>query len=99
MSVEYFENDEPGYADWLSANPRGYVVNFDLSGNAGTRLHRVRCVTLEPGSGGGGLRTVAYAKACARERSELDDWHIEKRGRGLRRLRCSRCEPPSLGLT
>lgn len=99
MAVDYFEDDEAGYARWLRENERGYVVNFDLSGAAGTRLHRAGCRTLEAGAGGGPLRTQSYSKACSRERSELDDWHRERRGVGLREVRCPVCEPPSLGLT
>jgi hypothetical protein len=97
--VEFFRDDDPGYEAWLAANRGGYVVNVDELGSTGTRLHEANCRTLEKGAGGGSLRTSSYPKACSRNPAELDRWHRENYGTGLRALRCKTCDPSALTLS
>ncbi len=95
-----FQDDDPGYREWIAAHPSGYVVNTQrgLGGRDGTRIHKASCFTLGPGSGGGVLQT-AYVKICSRSPAELDHWARSGLGGGLRALRCQHCTPSELGLT
>lgn len=91
MSVIFFRDDEDGYRGWMGEHPRGYVVNIDEQGSTGTRLHKASCWSLERGAGGGSKQTHSYPKACSTDRGELDLWHRERYGVGLRELRCKHC--------
>ena len=99
MAIAKFENDEAGFHEWL-ARGRGYVVNASHTKTdlEGVRLHRADCFTLQPGSGGGELQTVAYFKVCSSDPKELDVWAQGFYGQGLRSLRCQHCNPSELGL-
>lgn len=99
MAVEFFQHDEEGYAAWLAEHARGHVVNVDETGTTGTRIHKASCPTLRVGAGGGKKLTSSYPKACSRDRGELDAWHRERYGCGLRELRCKICEPSNLQLS
>jgi hypothetical protein len=99
MAVEYFRDDEDGYAAWHAGHPRGYIVNVDLGDRTNSRLHKSACFTLSETSNPGENWTESFTKACSASPGELDAWYRERYGLGLRELRCQHCEPSSLGLT
>jgi hypothetical protein len=101
MAAEKFQDDDAGFRDWVARHGTGYVVNVErgLADQAGTRIHRASCFTLQPGSGGGDLQTESYIKICSWNPRELDQWAQAQLGAGLRKLRCRHCNPSELGLT
>ncbi len=80
-----FEDDDPGYRAWLSANPSGYVVNSTKSGGGVyLKLHGASCGTIsgEPASGTTWTRGQ-YRKICSARRGPLDDWARREYGEEL----------------
>lgn len=47
MAVRLFRDDDRGYADWIAANPAGYVLNIQRSLNSReARMHAASCRSL-----------------------------------------------------
>ena len=91
--VREFMLDEDGYARWLAAHPRGFVVNTGRAKPAGYRvLHRASCWTIRPGRKGaapGAFTERDYIKVCAPELDAL------RRAVGPFSGRCSVCDVPA----
>ena len=80
-AVTEFVDDDTGYLSWLEMNPAGFVVNTT---NPYSRkylvIHRARCHTISGQRSRSSAWTVDYAKVCAAERSQLQQWALDKAG-------------------
>ena len=75
MGVELFRDDDQGYAAWLTANARGYVLNIQRSLNSSdARMHSASCWTITGTPPRGNTWTGSYVKACSVSLPELDSW-------------------------
>nr|WP_310773387.1 hypothetical protein [Mycobacterium sp. Z3061] len=70
-----FRDDDAGYLDWLNAHPGGYVINIrrDHSAEA-ARVHRAGCRTISGQNPHRGPWTGRYAKVCATQLADLEQW-------------------------
>jgi hypothetical protein len=94
LSVELFRDDDPGYAAWLAANPRGHVLNIQRALNpSGARMHHASCRTIMVTPPRGRTWTGPYVKACALALSELDAWALAQTKSAI--TRCGTCQPAS----
>ncbi|GAY18742.1 hypothetical protein [Mycobacterium sp. shizuoka-1] len=80
--------DDEGYRAWVSKHRGGYVLNMEKSYNPNyVILHQATCHTINGEPARGDVFVGDYVKACARRRSELEDWTIKNVGTSP-----SRCE-------
>jgi hypothetical protein len=87
--VEWFDDDDEGFREWLYANLGGYVVNAQRGLNPGEPiLHRATCDTITPTPDRS--FTKDYVKLCALRRFELDEW---ARAVDRRLTPCTFCDP------
>ena len=92
MSVELFRDDDRGYAAWLAANARGYVLNIQRSMNpSDARVHEAGCRTITGTPPRGRTWTGPYVKACSPLLTELDTWALSHAGTAI--IRCGICQP------
>lgn len=92
MSVEFFRDDDRGYADWLTANDDGYVLNIQRSMNpSDARIHKADCRTITGTPPRGRTWTGPYVKACSPSLTELDTWALPHGGSQI--TRCRICQP------
>jgi hypothetical protein len=92
VSVELFRDDDRGYADWLAANPQGYVLNIQRDLNpSDARMHRADCGTITGAPPRGRTWTESYIKACALSLPELDAWALAHARSAI--TRCGTCHP------
>ncbi len=69
--METFQDDDPGYREWLWSHLSGYVLNVQRGSNPGEPiLHRATCDTITPTPDQ--EWTVAFVKVCSTDRFELD---------------------------
>lgn len=87
MAVRLFRDDDRGYADWIAANPEGYVLNIQRSLNSrDARMHAASCRSLETSirewESGRGRLAAQWVKLCGHSLNELNAWFAE-RGRDV----------------
>jgi len=99
MSVTELRNDESGYLDWISRNPRGFVVNGRRRFDPGYLvLHRASCTTVRRyptmDQDPGGFTERGYVKICSTSIRELEKYLAPKahRRRAFSK-ECRLCEP------
>lgn len=94
VSVELFRDDDLGYAAWLAANGRGYVVNIQRTLNpSDARVHCAGCRTITGTPPRGTTWTGSYVKACSVSLPDLDAWALAHVRRDI--TRCGTCRPPA----
>lgn len=74
--VIVFSDDDKGYKDWVSANPRGFVLNAPrpIATNQ-LMLHSASCKAIQGVPPDGGTWTCGqYLKVCSDDQSELKKW-------------------------
>jgi hypothetical protein len=77
VSVELFRDNDEGYAAWLTANARGYVLNIQRTLNpSDARLHHASCRTITGTPPRGRTWTGPYIKVCSLSLPELDAWAL-----------------------
>lgn len=92
MSVEFFRDNDRGYAAWLAASTGGYVLNIQRSMNpSDARVHAADCRTITGTPPRGGTWTGSYVKACSPSLTELDAWALSHGGSQI--TRCGICRP------
>jgi hypothetical protein len=92
VGVELFRDDEEGYAAWLAANARGYVLNIQRGLNpSDARMHRADCQTITGTPPRGRTWTGAYVKACSASLPELGAWALARARSAI--SRCGTCQP------
>lgn len=92
MTVDLFHDDDRGYATWLAANPRGYVLNIQGSLNpSDARLHEAVCPTITGTPARGKTWTGPYIKACSLSLPELDACALTHARSAI--TRCGTCRP------
>ncbi|KUI31609.1 hypothetical protein AU196_10660 [Mycobacterium sp. IS-1742] len=99
MAVREFRDDngdrDDDFLAWLAANPGGYVINILRSYSvSGARLHRASCRTINGQNPGGGKWIGQYAKVCAPDPAEIDQWAVDRLGEPI--VRCGICHPKEL---
>ena len=69
-----FGNDDRSYTEWVSKNPRGYVVNtYQMPSPSYLVLHWADCWTISR-TDGGPWTTSDYAKVCGPDIAALEAW-------------------------
>jgi hypothetical protein len=93
-----FRDDDAGYLAWVEAHPNGFVVNaYREPTPAYLKLHRATCGTISRRPARGYYWTGDYAKFCAEDRAELDEWAWQAVGGEL--SPCGLCRPePGRGI-
>jgi hypothetical protein len=92
VSVELFRDDDQGYAAWLAANTRGYVLNIQRSLNSSdARVHEAGCRAITGTPPRGRTWTGSYVKACSPSLPELDAWALARASSAI--ARCGTCRP------
>jgi hypothetical protein len=72
--VVFDAGDEP-YRSWLSANPRGFVLNVARDPKSSyLKLHRPWCGYIAAPRKPGAYTERQYIKICAARREALEDW-------------------------
>lgn len=78
----HFDNDEPGYLDWIRSNPAGYVLNLNRPPTQNYLvLHRASCRHIRvhlPGRGAAQFTGGKYAKLCAPDVEAIVAWVAEQ---------------------
>ena len=90
--VQLYDNDEPGYLAWVTANPAGFVATLDraLSFPQYPMVHKATHGLISSANIGG-FTTGDYVKLCAADLPALERYCQEKYGRPL--TRCRACMP------
>jgi hypothetical protein len=88
-----FDHDEEGYAEWLEANPHGFVLNSYRRPKRGYLiLHRAACKsvsrTAEPPVR---WTTSDFIKVCATNVVDIEAWCRKETGGNLQP--CGMCHP------
>jgi hypothetical protein len=92
VSVELFRDDDQGYAAWLAANTRGYVLNIQRALHpSDARVHHAGCRTITGTPPRGRTWTGPYIKACSLSLPELDACALAHAGSAI--TRCGTCQP------
>jgi hypothetical protein len=92
VTVERFENDEPGYESWLRANPTGFVLNIHRTlGASDARLHTAKCRTIQGRPPRGDTWTGEYIKVGSINKGALILWAEKESGESPRS--CNVCSP------
>jgi hypothetical protein len=95
VSVELSHDDDQGYAVWLAANARGYVLNIQRAMNpSDARAHHADCRTITGTPPRGNTWTGPYVKACSPSLPELDAWALTHTRSAI--TRCGTCQPLTL---
>jgi hypothetical protein len=98
QALHHFENDEPGYLDWIRKNPEGYVLNLNRRPKQNYLvLHRASCRDICIPSSHRGTEQFTggnYVKLCATDAKSIVGWIGEKvpAAPGFSGL-CKRCRP------
>lgn len=98
QALHHFENNEPGYLDWIRKNPDGYVLNLNRRPKQSYLvLHRASCRDIGIPSPHRGVEQFTggnYAKLCATDAESISAWISEKvpAALGFSGL-CKRCRP------
>lgn len=87
MAARLFRDDDRGYADWVAANPDGYVLNIQRSlTSREARMHAASCKSLERSiqgwESGRGRLAAQWVKVCGDSLDELNTW-LTERGRDV----------------
>ena len=95
MAVLLFQDDDLGYATWVTENPEGYVLNIQRSLNpSDARMHTASCEHLARAIDASESRqrrsTTTYIKVCSRSVDQLDAWSAQRVGAHEIR-RCPAC--------
>lgn len=82
MAARLFRDDDRGYADWVAANPDGYVLNIPRSlTSREARMHAASCKSLarsiQEWQSGRGRLTAQWVKVCGHSLDELHAWLAE----------------------
>ena len=91
-----FDGNDDAYQNWLTENPRGYVMNARRNMAPSYRvLHRAFCSSIRNYSAQkcqGAFTQRSYIKICAPDVDDLRDW-LRRNGRpnGTFSKECSRC--------
>lgn len=90
--VELFQDNDAGFTRWRDTHPDGYIVNHAREPGPGyLKLHRTACSTLQGMAPARGDNwTIAYAKSCSEDLSELRVWAASLGGT---LDPCQRCAP------
>ena len=97
MAIHVFQDDEAGYADWISRNADGFVVNTRrVLAPSYIVLHTARCGSMQTYRGmdqnPGGFTERGYQKICAADVDELLNHLVAETGnRHPITKYCSRC--------
>jgi hypothetical protein len=87
-----FRDDDVGYLGWVSAHPKGYVLNAARSPSAAyVVLHRADCSTITGEPANGRSWTSQLLKACSDDPRTIENWVREKTG-GMPKT-CGMCNP------
>lgn len=94
MAVSRFQDDDHGFATWVTENPRGYIVNIQRSLHASdARMHTASCghiaQAISASESGQRRSTATYIKVCSRSVDQLDEWSAQRVGAQIRR--CPSC--------
>ncbi len=98
MTAEIFDSDDKSYFAWLSAHPRGFVVNTTRGRSPKYMvLHRASCYSIaqpNPRAEPGGFMERDYIKVCADDIRSLRVW-ARQNGRtdGSFSSECRLCGP------
>jgi hypothetical protein len=66
VGIELFRDDDQGYAAWLAANARSYVLNIQRALNpSDARVHHAGCRMITGTPPRGITWTGTYVKACS----------------------------------
>lgn len=75
---DVFDSDDSVYLEWLTAHPKGFVINTRRRGDPEyIVLHRATCRTISRPTGEappGGFTERSYIKICAGSVEELRRW-------------------------
>jgi hypothetical protein len=75
IEVEVFRDDDVGYLAWLTAHPRGFVVNAARNPRPNYLiLHRASCSTIRGRPTRGGSWTGPYVKVCSDDKLVIAAW-------------------------
>src|SRR5262249_41273706 len=97
MKPKEFQDDEAGYMDWLSSNPRGFVLSTERENNLRElALPRANCRWIRrynKNMASDAFTGQKHIKVCSHSVSDLRDWiKRERQGTDFTR-RCSKCNP------
>lgn len=75
MIIEFL-NDDKGYKDWVSAHPKGFVLNAPRPiENNQLMLHSASCKIIQGAQEScESLTCGQYLKVCAEDQSEIQKW-------------------------
>jgi len=80
-----FVRDDPGYLEWLTSHPAGFVLNTYAHATPDYLiLHRSSCRTINRQLRPGSMWTSPYAKTCSDVRGEIEEWAIRETGKQVR---------------
>ena len=92
--VNMFDDDDPGYREWIAAHPGGYVLNIQRGLNPiDARMHLAGCRTINGEPARGSTWTGPYIKICATDLRKLDVWAATNTNTTI--ARCGVCRPPA----
>jgi hypothetical protein len=92
LGASEFRDDDPGYLEWLSAHPDGYVINIARGYSATTaRVHCAACRTISGQIPRGVAWTGPYVKVCAEQLADLQKWATGHLREPI--LPCGTCRP------
>ncbi len=92
MSVIKFVDNDPGYLQWLQANPRGYVLNTYRQPSPNYLIiHRANKGCVSKLQSGAQHFTKDYIKVCSLDLTELNDWARQNVGGHAKT--CGNCRP------
>jgi hypothetical protein len=79
-----FDDDDPGYLDWLKHHRDGFVLNTDRNPRPDLlQLHRATCETINVLPTNARRWTLSYVKRCG-DRAELESWAKAEVGGSVR---------------